>query len=65
MPYLTGHVKRDPETGTIAVRTIHDETIPQLARRAWQIATLNVGGRGAPTSDVDEWDDLFIPEAAS
>lgn len=60
--YVTGHVKRDPATGTIAVRTIHDETMPQLARRAWQIATTNVGGRGAFTAEVEDWDDIYIPE---
>lgn len=65
MTYLVGHVKRDPETGAVAVRTRFDETIPQLTRRAWQIATPNIGGRGAPTSDVEDWDDLFIPEAGS
>ena len=63
MPYLTGHVKRDPETGAVAVRTVYDENVPQLARRAWQIATPNIGGRGGFTSDVEDWDDLYIPEA--
>lgn len=61
--YSAGHVKRNPETGAIAVRTVYDETQPQLARRAWQISTTNTGGRGVPTSDVEDWDDLFIPEA--
>lgn len=62
--YSVGHVKRNPETGAIAVRTIHDETVPQLARRAWQIASTTVGSRGAFTSEVEDWDDLFIPDEA-
>lgn len=65
MPYATGHVKRDPETGTIAVRTVYDENIPQLARRAWQIATPNIGGRAGFTTEVEDWEDLFIPEDGS
>ena len=65
MPYLTGHVKRNTETGAVAIRTHFDESIPQLARRAWQVATSDTGGRGAFTADVEDWDDLFIPEAGS
>lgn len=65
MSYATGHVKRDPDTGAIAVRTVYDENVPQLARRAWQIATPNIGSRGGFTADVEGWDDLYVPEEGS
>lgn len=57
MTYLTGHVKRNPETQEIALRTgFPEESYPEMA---WLIATLNMGARTAPTSVVDDWDDLF------
>lgn len=65
MTYLAGHVKRDPETGAVAIRTVYDETIPQLARKAWQVATPNIGGLSRFTADVEDWDDLYIPQEGS
>ena len=59
--YLTGHVKRNPETGMIAIRTIFPETDDQFRAMAWLIATPNIGARNGSTADVDSWDDLYTP----
>ena len=61
MTYTLGHVKRDPATNAVAVRTHFDESNPQLAPMAWLVATVNVGPRHAPTSEVDGWDDIYTP----
>jgi hypothetical protein len=59
--YQTGHVKHDPDSGAVAIRTVLPEDNPQLAGRAWLIATAGSGVRTGPTTEVDEWDDLFTP----
>lgn len=56
-----GHVKRDPATGSVAVRTQFDESVPELARLAWLIASTSFGPRTAPSTEVDSWDDLYVP----
>ena len=58
--YQTGHVKRDPLTGWVAVRTIFPETDEQFRAAAWQVATPGVGARNASTVEVEGWDDLFV-----
>lgn len=63
MTHQVGHVKRDPTTGSVAVRTHFDDSNPQLANLAWLIATVNVGPRTAPSSEVAEWADLYTPPA--
>jgi hypothetical protein len=63
---LEGHVKRDPETGCVAIRTIFPEDQgPQLANMAWLVATPNQGARHATTAEVEGWDDLYEPNAGS
>lgn len=57
--YLPGHVKRDPDTGEVAIRTVFPED--DFPNQAWLVATSNVGARNEPTSDVEGWDDLFTP----
>jgi len=58
-----GHIKRDPETGAVAIRTIFPEySSPQLAGMAWLIATPNVGARHTASDGVAGWDDLYVPE---
>ena len=60
---LEGHVKRNPETGDIAIRTIFPEdSTPQLANMAWLVATANIGARHVKSDEVEEWDDLYVPE---
>lgn len=61
--YSTGHVKRDPVTGVVAVRTRLPEDDPQLAVMAWRVASDGrVGSRHTSTAEVDGWDDLFNPD---
>jgi len=61
--YAEGHIKRDPATGASAIRTVFpdDESTPQLAAMTWLVATTNVGARHARTSEVEAWDDLYVP----
>jgi hypothetical protein len=61
--YRQDHVKRDPETGAVAVRTIFPEE-PPLDAQAWLIATVNRGAHFAKTSEVEAWDDLYEPPPA-
>lgn len=56
-----GHIKRDPISGAVAIRTHFDESIPQLAGMAWQVATADLGPRTTTSSEVEGWDDLYIP----
>lgn len=62
MNYATGHVKRNPVTGEIAYRTTFSQDTDQFANLAWIISTPTWGARNARTEDVQEWDDLYIPE---
>lgn len=65
MTYATGHIKRDPETGAVAVRTIFPEDqTPQFAAMAWLVASTNIGARNASSVEVAGWDDLFVPQDA-
>jgi hypothetical protein len=59
--YLQGHVKYDPETGAVAIRTGFSEADPMLANMAWLVATSNMGARHSTTELVAGWDDLFTP----
>lgn len=61
MTYIQGHVKRDPATGGVAVRTMFPDE--GIASQAWLLATLNRGALFVRTSDVEAWEDLFIPVA--
>lgn len=55
----TGHVKHDPKTGAVAIRTVFDPA--QFHNMAWLIATTGMGAQNASDADVDGWDDLFTP----
>lgn len=57
----TGHIKRDPNSGAVAIRTHYDEANPQLAPMAWLVATIGMGPRHATSVEVAEWDDLYTP----
>jgi hypothetical protein len=59
--YLEGHIKRDPATGSVAIRTYFNEGNPQLAGMAWLIATSNMGARHCRTADLADWEDLHSP----
>lgn len=60
MTYVQGHVKRNPVTGEVGLRTQFPEGInAQLDAMAWLIATPTQGSRHATTDEVTSWDDLF------
>jgi hypothetical protein len=59
--YKVGHIKRNPETGAVAIRTIFPLTDDQFRAMAWLVATPNIGARNASTGDVETWEDLYIP----
>lgn len=60
--YRQGHIKHNPDTNEVALRTVFGEENPQMARLAWLIATPSMGARNAHTADVEAWADLFVPE---
>lgn len=59
---VMGHVKRNPATGAVAIRTRFDEELPEQARLAWMIAYPASGPRSATSDEVADWDDLFTPD---
>lgn len=65
--YNAGHIKRDPTTGAVAIRTIFPETDEHFIAMAWLMATPNIGARNTTTVAVEGWEDLYIappPEPA-
>lgn len=62
--YPTGHLKRHPDTGDVAMRTHFPETIPELARLAWVIVSAVSGARSGSTADVSDWPDLPVAEGS-
>jgi hypothetical protein len=62
--YLTDHIKRDPETGDSAHRTIFPDEGP-FSGKAWLVSTSRMGARDARTSEVESWDDIYTPEGGS
>lgn len=61
MSYTAGHVKRNPTENLVAIRTIFPEDAV-IGNRAWLVASPIRGASFLKTSDVEEWDDLFVPE---
>lgn len=60
--YQKGHIKRNPQTGEVALRTMFPaDRTPRLAAMAWLVATPNVGARNCHTDEVEDWDDVFVP----
>lgn len=62
--YAEGHVKRDPETGVIALRT-HFPDNADFTTMTWLCASSVRGPYNVGTAAVDAWDDLFVPPAPS
>ena len=60
--YLEGHVKRDPATGEVALRTNQPESAPGSMVQAWLVGTTFRGAYYLPTSVVDGWVDLYAPD---
>ena len=65
MSYQTGHIKRNVDTGEVATRTSFADDNTISAGIAWLIATPNLGARNARTSEVESWDDVYVPESES
>ena len=60
MSYLAGHVKRNPATGEVALRTQFAEATDP--GKGWLvISASSTTSRYAPTSEVQSWVDLFVP----
>lgn len=57
--YQPGHIKRDPATQASATRTSFPED--RMPRSAWLVATLDMGATNAQTSEVEDWDDVYVP----
>lgn len=63
--YIEGHVKRDPTTGAVAIRTNQPETNPPgsfAMVQAWLVSTTYSGAHYVPTDVVNGWDDLYVAE---
>lgn len=69
MSYAEGHVRHNPDTKEVALRTVFsdDPTNPQLARLAWLVGTTSMGARTVTTEEVETegWVDLVVPTPVS
>lgn len=67
MSYAEGHVRHNPDTKEVALRTVFsdDPANPQLARLAWLVGTTAMGARTVTTAEVETegWVDLVVPAA--
>lgn len=65
MTYAQGHVKHNPETGEVAIRTQFPlgENPQQQLMEWWCMSTTNAP-RSTWTLEVDGWDDLYVPAPA-
>ena len=59
----TVHVKHNPTSGSVAVRTVFDAE--QFPNMVWLIATTGTGAQNASNADVAGWADLFTPPEPS
>lgn len=65
--YATGHLRHNPETNEVAIRTIFPEDQGgQMALMTWVVCTTNMGARNAKTDEVTggAWTDIYTPPAA-
>lgn len=58
--YKEGHVKRNPETGEVALRT-HFADNADFVNMLWLVSNSVRGPYNVGTLAVDLWDDLFVP----
>lgn len=61
MTYATGHIKRNSDTGEVALRTIFPEEVPESL---WLVSTVNKGPYMTSTDKVEGWIDLYTPPTA-
>lgn len=62
--HAPGHVKRDPASGAVALRTNQpvSSSDPLIPSQAWLVTTIASGPRFSGPGLVADWDDLYIPE---
>lgn len=63
--YYAGHVKREPESGAVALRTPHPEPeegaeIPFGGHPTWMVISLYAGPIYMRTDAVEAWDDIYV-----
>ena len=66
--YAVGHLKHNPTTNEVAMRTIFPEDQGgQMALMTWIVATPNMGSRNAKTPEVtgEGWVDIYTPPEGS
>lgn len=54
-----GHVKHNPATNEVAIRTAFDET--QFPGMVWLVSSISMGARNARQDEVDAWADMYTP----
>jgi hypothetical protein len=59
--YQEGHIKHDPETNSVAIRTVFPDDQPAYADWAWIVSGTSRGASCVPTSEVESWGDLYAP----
>jgi len=57
--YRAGDIKRNPETGAVAVRTAFP-TVDGASTREWGVMTVNNGGHYARFSQIEDWPDVIV-----
>lgn len=63
--YYPGHVKREPQSGAIALRTTHPEPvagqeIPLGGHPTWMVMSMFSGPMNMRTEMVEAWDDIYV-----
>lgn len=61
MTYKAGHIKRDPVTGHVGIRTVLQANQPATQQYAWSVSAHDVGSRNLSDADVADWEDLYVP----
>lgn len=61
---LQGHVKRDPVTGSVGIRTFYQPTNPKLEQMLWLVLSTTQGVKYVGEAFIEGWDDLYIPEGS-
>lgn len=59
--YREGHVKRNPDTGEVAVRNAFDDDWSTMSGKTWIICGTFYGVRSGSSEEVSSWDDLYVP----
>jgi hypothetical protein len=59
--YAAGHVKRNPATGEVALRTQFGS--PELAEQHWVVSNLASSAKHMSTAAVEQWEDIYVPES--